>query len=396
MYDLMFYRFITKHILEDLEFFPIIGIIGPRQVGKTTLAKFIQQKFTIETLYLDLELNSDRQRLADSETFLKFHQNKCIIIDEVQKMPELFPLLRALVDQNRKTGRFILLGSASPEMLNKSSETLAGRIAYSELTPLSLLEVSASFTLEEHWLRGGFPEVLLSKKQIQRKRWLQNFIETFIYRDLQELNYIIAPKLIKNLLEMLTSINGHILNMSDLSRSLGVSQPTINKYLNILEGGFIITRLQPYFINISKRIIKAPKVYIRDSGILHNLANIESYAQLLGHVIVGGSFEGYVIEQIKRSVTSDWKLYFYRTQKGAEADLVLISPDGQKICVEIKLSNSPTISRGFYQTIEDIKPNYSFVIVPKGEDYPKTQDIWVCSLNSFLKNKLPIIYQQID
>ena len=392
----MFDRFITKHILEDLEFFPIVGIVGSRQVGKTTLAKFIQKKLPFDSLYLDLELNSDQRRLIDSETFLKFHQDKCIIIDEVQRMPELFPLLRALVDQDRRAGRFILLGSASPEMLSKSSETLAGRISYSELTPLSWLEVLSSFSREEHWLKGGFPESLLSKKNIHRKKWLQHFIETFIYRDLQELNHIVTPKLIENLLGMITSINGNVLNVSNLSRSLGVTQPTISRYLDLLEGGFIITRLQPYFANVSKRIIKAPKIYIRDSGILHNLANIDSYEQLLGHTIVGGSFEGYVIEQIKRSVTSDWKFYFYRTQKGAEADLVLVTPSGKKICIEIKLSNSPTMSRGFYQTIEDIQPDYSFVIIPDGEDYPKSHNIVVCNIKSFLTNKLSMIYKRVE
>ena len=392
----MFYRFVTQQILEDLDFFPAIGIIGPRQVGKTTLAKFIQKTIASESLYLDLELDSDCRRLIDAETFLKFHQNKCIIIDEVQRMPELLPLLRALIDQDRRAGRFILLGSASPEMLSRSSETLAGRISYNELTPLSWLEVSSNFTYEEHWLVGGFPEALLSKKLINRKRWLNNFIETFIYRDLQGLNYIVTPKLIGNLLTMLTSINGNLLNMSNLSRSLGVSQPTINRYLDLLEGGFIITRLQPYFANISKRIIKAPKVYIRDSGIVHNLANIESYEQLLGHSIVGGSFEGYVIEQIKSSVTSDWKFYFYRTQKGAEADLVLITPNGKKICIEIKFSKSPTVSRGFYQTIEDIKSDYNFVIIPEGEEYPKDHNIWVCSMDCFLRDKLSMVYQQIN
>lgn len=393
----MFNRLITKHIMEDLSFFPIVGIIGPRQAGKTTLAKFIQKDLFSGSIYLDLELNSDQRKMIDAETFLKFHHDKCIIIDEVQRMPELFPLLRALVDQDRRAGRFILLGSASPEMLSRSSETLAGRISYNELTPLSLLEVSpTSFTRIEHWLRGGFPESLLSKKNIHRKRWLQNFIETFIYRDLQDLNYIVTPKLIENLLTMLTSINGNILNMSNLSRSLGVSQPTINRYLDLLEGGFIITRLQPYFANVPKRIIKAPKIYIRDSGILHNLAHIDSYEQLMGHSIVGGSFEGYAIEQIKRSVSSDWKFYFYRTQKGAEADLVLITPNGKKICIEIKLSNSPTISRGFYQTIEDIKPNYSFIIIPEGEEYPKDNNITVCNIDSFLRYKLSILYKQVE
>jgi predicted AAA+ superfamily ATPase len=384
----MLYRFITKQILEDLKFFPIVGIIGPRQVGKTTLAKYVQKELNLETLYLDLELESDRTRLADAETFFKYHQKKCIVIDEVQIEPRLFPLLRALVDIERRPARFILLGSSSPQMVKGSSESLAGRIAYNELTPFSWLEVSENYSLEDHWLKGGFPEAFLAPNMNQTRRWLRTFIETFIYRDLGELGHQVSPVLITKLLEMLSVLNGNILNMSDLARSLGVTQPTIHRYLDILEGGFIINRLQPYFANVTKRIVKAPKIYIRDSGILHNIANINSYDQLLGHPLVGASWEGYVIEQIRRVVGSSWKFYFYRTHKGAETDLVLITPDGKKICVEIKLSNSPSISQGFYITLEDIKPECSFIIIPNGDSYPKENNIWVCNLNDFLRNKL--------
>jgi predicted AAA+ superfamily ATPase len=384
----MLYRTVTKHILEDLAFFPIIGIIGSRQVGKTTLAKYVQQTLSLDTLYLDLELDSDRRRLSDAEAFLKLHQDKCVVLDEVQRMPELFPLLRALVDMDRRPARFILLGSASPELIKGSSETLAGRIAYTELTPFSLLEVSMKYSLQDHWLKGGFPQAMLAPHAAQTTRWLHTFIETFIYRDLQALGHTLTPHVTSRLIEMLTALNGNLLNVSDLSRSLGITQPSVNRYLDLLEGGFIISRLQPYFINISKRIVKAPKVYIRDSGILHSVSHITTYDQLLGHPGVGASWEGYVIEQIRRVAGKNWTFYFYRTHKGAETDLLLISPTGKKICIEIKFSTSPTLSRGFYETLKDIQPDSSFVIIPSGEAYPREHGILVCNLEEFLNQYL--------
>lgn len=388
----MIVRAVESRILEDLTFFPVVGILGPRQVGKTTLAKLLQASIPKETLYLDLELETDKNRLSDPEFFLKYHHQKCIIIDEVQRMPELFPLLRALIDMDRQPARFILLGSASPEIIKESSETLAGRISYIELMPFSRLEIATQYSLPEHWLKGGFPQALLASKEVQTRRWLKSFIETYLQRDLLELGYQITPQVFRNLLDMLSVINGNILNVSDLSRSLGVTQPTVNRYLDLLEGSFIIKRLQPYFINVTKRLVKSPKVYVRDSGVFHSIANITSYEQLLGHPAIGASWEGYVIEQIKRVTYNEWEYYYYRTQKGAEADLVLISPNGKKVCIEIKLSTSPVVSRGFYETLTDLKADFQFVIIPEGESYPKNNNLWVISLDEFLSVQLPKIY----
>jgi uncharacterized protein len=372
----MIVRHAQNQIVTDLDYFPVVGIVGPRQVGKTTLAKIVLKTIRpqLESVYLDLELHSDQRKLYDAESYLKLHQNKCVVIDEVQRMPELFPLLRALVDIERRPGRFILLGSASPEIIKDSSETLAGRIAYTELTPFSWPEACTTVTMHHHWLYGGFPQAMLASKASYSQRWLKSFTETFINRDLQEL----------------AGLHGQILNQSDLGRSLGVSQPTINRYLDLLEGGFIIQRLQPYYVNIKKRLVKLPKVYIRDSGILHHLLNIKTHEQLLGNAIVGASWEGYVLEQIRRVAGSEIKLYFYRTHKGAESDIVLVTRQG-KFCIEIKRSASASISRGFYEVIKDVQSIQNFVIVPDGENYPTKENIFVTSLDRFLTELLPAL-----
>lgn len=390
-------RFISKQIIEDLDFFPIVGIIGPRQVGKTTLAKHVLNKANLSanSIYVDLESSQDKRKMQDAESYLTYHKNSCVIIDEIQLMPHLFSLLRSLVDKDRRAGRFIILGSASPAIIKNSSETLAGRIVYNELMPFSWLEARGEVLMKHHWLFGGFPQPMLAKKSSQSQRWLTSFTQTLIQRDLPELNLQISPELIEKILIMLAGINGQILNQSNLSRSLGVSQPTINRYLDILEGAFIIKRLQPYFINVSKRLVKQPKVYIRDSGILHCLLGINNLEQLLGNTIVGASWEGYVIEQIVRITENKVKTYFYKTHKGAECDLVVVMPSGKKICIEIKKSASQGVSRGFYETIKDIKPEKSFVIFEQGESYPlhnKTKDeIWFYNLDEFLQKVLVLL-----
>jgi predicted AAA+ superfamily ATPase len=302
-------------------------------------------------------------------------------------MPSLFPLLRALVDMERRAGRFIILGSASPSLIRNSSETLAGRIAYTELAPISSEEIeSVDITINEHWLRGGFPEALLARRNHNASRWLQQFIETFIYRDLGELNYNVNANVIRKLLEMLAILNGNILNMSNLSRSLGVTQPTIARYLDILEGGFIIRRLEPYYINAKKRVVKSPKIYIRDSGVLHNILNIKNYDELISNPAIGASWEGYVVEELYRKYyNKGWRFYFYRTHKGAEADLLAITENGEKICIEIKFSESAAISRGFYETIEDIKANRSYVVVLKGIKTPKKKGVILYNIKEALK-----------
>ncbi|MEL7118919.1 MAG: ATP-binding protein [Bacteroidota bacterium] len=384
----MITRHIENKILEDLTFFPVVGIVGPRQVGKTTLAKSIRNKIDKETLLLDLELDSDLTKLEDAETYLKMHQDKCVIIDEIQRLPRLFPLLRALVDIKREPARFILLGSASPHLIKESSETLAGRIAYTELTPFSLLEIEESIDIQKHWLIGGFPESVLSPNDDFSWRWLQSFVQTFIERDLRTLGHDVSSVTLSRMLSMLGHVNGQLQNASEISRSLGVSSPTVKKYLDLLEGSFIINRLQPYFINVKKRLVKSPKLYYRDSGVLHFLLRINDLEQLLGHIAIGASWESYVLEQIRRLAGDRLEYFFYRTVAGAESDLVLISRKNKKICVEIKRSNAPKVSKGFYNSLEDLKPDAAYIITPNSDVYKKDKDIVVCDLLWFLKEEL--------
>ncbi|WP_229598327.1 ATP-binding protein [Runella aurantiaca] len=386
-------RQIKEQVVKNLTYFPVVGIVGPRQVGKTTLSKIIQKNLNIPSLHLDLELDDDLYKLQNPQTYLQMHAEKCIIIDEIQRLPSLFPLLRALIDQDRRPARFIILGSASPEMIRHSSESLAGRIAYSELTPFSLLELqSTTIQQSTHWFLGGFPSALLAPSPDFSRIWLQNFIYTFIEKDIRLLGYDISIPTMDRLLKMLAHLHSAILNVSDISRSLGVSIPTVNKYLDLLEGGFLIRRLQPYFVNLGKRLVKTPKMYIRDTGILHSLASIPSYEALYANPLIGASWEGYVIEQIYRCVEPrSWNLYYYRTQVGAEVDLVLISPSGKMTCIEIKNTNTPKLSKGFHQCINDLQPHFQYVITPSSELLITAEGVIICSLLQFLKIELPKI-----
>ncbi len=384
----MIERAVIRKILDDAEYFPVLSIIGPRQVGKTTLAKNLQTKLGKETLYLDLELDEDARLLEQPTRFFQQHSDKCIIIDEVQRAPHLFALLRAIVDQNRMAARFLLLGSASPWLLRHSSESLAGRIAYTELTPFCLTELPAEISMTSHWFRGGFPNALLAPSDALCGRWLENLIKTFVERDVRLLGYELAPAALSRLITILTSVHGNLLNISDLSRTLGVSQPTIKHYLDILEGAFLIDRLQPYSVNTTKRLVKAPKLYIRDTGILHRLSNIASSDDLLNHILAGASWEGYVIEQIRRRTFQRWEYYFYRTQKGAEADLMLIAPNGKKTIIEIKLTNAPSVSRGFHEVIGDIVPDFRYIITPDSRNYQRDDGLHILSLRDFLEKEI--------
>ena len=386
-------RQITKQVLKNLTYFPVVGIVGPRQVGKTTLAKILQQNLNTPSVHLDLELQEDLYKLDNPQAYLQMNAEKCIIIDEIQRLPSIFPLLRALIDQDRRPARFIILGSASPEMVRHSSESLAGRIAYSELTPFSLLEAqSGGFNQSQHWFLGGFPNALMAPDNDFAKTWLQNFIYTFMEKDIRLLGYDINIPTMDRLLKMLSHLHSSMLNVSDLSRSIGISVPTINKYLDLLEGGFLVRRLQPYFANVGKRLIKTPKIYLRDTGILHSLANISSFDALFGNPLIGASWEGYVIEQIYRCLEyRTWSFYYYRTQVGAEVDLVLISPSGKMTCIEIKSSNNPALSKGFYQSVADLKPHFQYIITPSSEKLINTEGVTICSLLHFLNVELTII-----
>lgn len=383
-------RRITEQVLANLTYFPVVGIVGPRQVGKTTLAKILQQGLNAPSLHLDLELNEDLYKLNDPQVYLQMHTDKCVIIDEIQRLPSIFPLLRALIDQDRRPARFIILGSASPHMVRHSSESLAGRIAYSELTPFSLLEAqSGGFDQSNHWFLGGFPDALMAPDPKFAKIWLQNFIYTFMEKDIRLLGYDINIPTMDRLLKMLAHLHGTMLNMADISRSINISLPTINKYLDLLEGGFLVRRLQPYFANFGKRLVKTPKIYLRDTGILHSLANIASFDALFGHPLIGASWEGYVIEQIYRCLEyRAWNFYYYRTQTGAEIDLILISPSGKMTCIEIKSSNNPALSKGFYLSVADLKPHFKYIITPTSEKIVNTEGVVICALSHFLSAEL--------
>jgi predicted AAA+ superfamily ATPase len=387
----MIKRLITQRILRDLAWSPIVGLIGPRQVGKTTLARYLQTVITKPSIYLDLELQEDWFKLEDAQSYLAGHEDKCVIIDEIQVRPELFALLRAMTDRKREPARYILLGSASPHIVKLNTETLAGRIAYHELTPFSLTEIKNQYTQEDHWIKGGFPSALLASEPIITRKWLDDFTDTFIHRDLSRLGFAIPAPLLRNMLTMIAHLHGSQFNASAFSNSLGVTSPTVNKYLELLEGSFLIRRLPPYFKNIGKRLVKSPKLYVRDSGLLHYLLRIVDMEQLRGNPSVGASWEGYVIEQIIREAPEFSDFYYYRTQNGAEIDLLMITPKGKMACFEIKFSVAPTISKGFYQSIEDLKPDYKYVITPSGEAFNRGDGLRVCPLSIFLEKEINLI-----
>ncbi|MEI6412237.1 MAG: ATP-binding protein [Bacteroidota bacterium] len=384
----MIERFITEKVKKALGVFPIIGIIGPRQVGKTTLAKMMEKEVGKPTVFLDLERSSDRQKLAEPELFLTQQTEKCVVIDEIQQMPELLPLLRWLVDQKREPARFILTGSSTPDLIRNNTETLAGRIAYFELTPFSLPEIKGVKTMQEHWFRGGFPLALLVDSDETSALWLENFIDTFLHRDIRSLGYEISIPAMSRLLKVLASLHGQILTLSDVSNSMNISAKTLNKYLDILEGSFLIRRLSPYFHNTTKRLVRSPKLYFRDSGLLHNLLQISSLEQLHGSIFLGASWEGYVIEQIILTAGPKWQYDFYRCHSGAKADLVLSQPGGRKILIEIKYSVNPTPSRGFFESAVDLKPDFQYIIIPEGKAWMRNETQRVCGLEWFLTQDL--------
>jgi len=380
----MILRKAEQSLLEGLQQFPALGLIGLRQVGKTTLAKKVLPKLG-NAIYLDLELSSDLAKLENAELFLSSVADRLVVIDEVQRKPELFPLIRALIDQNRRPGRFLLLGSASPELLRQSSESLAGRIKYIELTPLSIPELDAENDLTDHWLRGGLPASFLAGSDELSQGWLDAFIATMIERDLPSLGLPASPSLTGRLLRMLAHQTANVWNASDFGRSLDLTYHTVNSYVDLLESSFMVRKLEPHFINLKKRLVKSPKILVRDSGILHRLLGISGMQALAGHPKLGASFESYCIEQIAGNIGEDRGLTFYRTHKGAEIDLVITHPDMSLTTVEIKYTSSPKLTPNHVSAIEDLNASDNFIITPKGEDYLLRKDIRTCGLGTFLK-----------
>lgn len=365
--------------------FPIVAITGARQVGKTTLAKQIATEAEDKTLYLDLESPRDEGKLADPELFFERFEDHLIIIDEIQRRPDLFPILRSVVDRARKPGRFLLLGSASPVLIRESSESLAGRITYEELPPFTWQEVSGTFDLNRLWIRGGFPEAFLAKKRTYSQRWLQDYIRTLIERDLPMLGLNTDVRKLMNFLTMLAHQNGQLLNQENLARSVGVTSPTISKYLEYLEYAYIIRRLHPWHTNVKKRLVKSPKVFIRDTGVLHALLRIDSEDSLRAHPAAGGSWEGFVIQQIMATAPDEYSFHFYRTHQGAEADLIVVKDAQPAMCIEIKLNRAPKPSKGFLNVIYDNQTTKNAIVTPGNDRYPVHKHIDVIGINEFLK-----------
>lgn len=379
----MILRSIEKAVLEGLDYLPVVAILGPRQVGKTTLVKGLMDKLEKPSIYLDLEYFADLAKLrAAPDLYFQEHQNEVVILDEIQRMPELFPLLRAMIDQNRQPGRFILLGSASPELLRQSSESLAGRIIYIEMQPLHYQEINHRIPYQQHWLRGGFPDALLAPNEKATDLWFRGFVQTYIERDLPNLGLSASPQVMRNMLRMLTNVQGGMLNYTDLSDSLNLSQPTVKTYIDFLESAFLVRRLKPYFANLGKRLVKSPKLFFRDTGILHHLMGIQDMDGLQGNIGLGNSWEGYVIQQIIANLKSDVEPYFYRTKDKAELDLILVQNTEVKVTVEIKYGNSPNISKGNTLAIRDLSAKLNLVVTPQADDYWHHANLRVCNIST--------------
>lgn len=373
-------RKVTKQIKRSFNHIPVTAITGARQTGKSTLAKVLLNDKT-DVVFIDLESLSDLSMLEDPEAFLNFNKTKIICIDEIQIKPELFSSIRYFVDQNPKS-KLLILGSSSPDLIRQGSESLAGRIFYYELSTFLLNELDSNTKIETYRLRGGFPSSILAKDDAFAFEWLNNYIKTFLERDLLNFGYRIAPQTISRLWKMLAHYNGQVINYSIFANSLGVSQPTIKSYIDILQQTYMLRLVEPYHINIKKRLVKSPKIYFRDTGILHCLLNISSYEMLYTHPIYGSSWEVTVIENIINNFSS-WSPCFYRTAKGNEIDLVLIKNDNIW-AIEIKSSTAPKLGKGFYIGRDDIKATRSFVIAPVKMPFPMKNDVMAYPLLDFI------------
>lgn len=373
-------RRLRSAVVKSLQDFKIVAIIGPRQVGKSTMTATLVGD---EGVWLDLERPSDLRKLDDPETFLSLHATKLVCIDEVQLRPDLFPVLRVLADAEAKMGQYLILGSASPGLLKQSSQTLAGRIQYLELTPFLLEELDAD-QWRELWLMGGYPQSLLRAVDVSFD-WRQAYVKTFLERDLGLLGFNRSPTLMRRFWTMLAHVQGQVVNYSKLAGSLDTSSPTVKSFIHMMVDTFMVRVLPPWQSNIKKRLVKAPKVYIRDSGILHVLLDIETFDQLQGHPVYGSSFEGFAIEQILSSISSRWQSSFYRSAKGEELDLVLTLRT-ITVAIEIKASKAPAFTANNRSAIQTIKPDYAFLLSMVDTPYELDQTTTVTNIPALINS----------
>ncbi len=380
---------IDRTLLESLRLavaqVPVVALLGSRQTGKTTLAKEVALSLGRErTIYLDLELDSDRAALRQPELFLERHRGELVVIDEIQRQPDLFPLIRALVDRDRRPGRFLLLGSASPTLIRHSADSLAGRVRYYEVPPFTIPEIPGA-DWQKLWLRGGYPESYLAQTDAESFRWRLDFLATFLERDIPMLGVRIPAAQLRRSLVMLAHWQGQLWNASQFSLNLGITAPTAKHYLDLMTDTYLCRMVEPFFENVGKRLVKSPKVYLRDSGLVHALLGIQTWDQLISHPIVGHSWEGFACETIIRSLPVGWQNFFYRTSAGSEMDLVLISPTGERLGVEIKFSQNPTVTKGFYLSTQDLKTTTQYIVYPGDRVIPLNATTEIVPLEVLVK-----------
>lgn len=363
---------------ENLRIFPAVIVLGPRQCGKSTLVNMLLDKQP-DLLYLDLQNREDLAKLNEPELFFQANREKTICLDEIQLVPGLFSVLRSEIDSYRQKGRFILLGSASRELIQKSSESLAGRIGIIELTPFLISELihEKNFELNRFWLRGGYPDSFLAESDADSRLWRENFLRTYVERDIPRLGFQIPAQQLSRMLLMCAHSHAQLFNASKLGESLGLTHPTIKRYLDLLEQTFVLRSLPPYELNLKKRLVKSPKVYVRDSGLLHRLLQIDDFNSLLSNPVFGASWEGLVIENICSSLRN-CQFYFYRSARGEEIDLIIQKAD-KTIAIECKASSSPKLTNGFWKALETVKPDLTYLVAPIKGKFPVEKDVMACN-----------------
>lgn len=384
----MIERWISTNLNKNLKRNPAVALLGARQVGKTTLAKAIEKSQS--SIYLDLESPKDAIKLKDPATFLRSHRDKLVILDEIQQAPELFRTLRGVIDENRREGReaaqFLILGSASMDLLRQSSESLAGRISYIEMTSLNILETGIEQSaIQKLWFRGGFPRSFLAKDAEAAMEWLENLIKTYLERDIPQIGFQVPASRLKRLWTMLAHLQGETVNYSKLASNLEIDSKTVTNYIDILTDLLLVRRLEPWYVNVKKRLVKTPRYYVRDSGILHRLIGIESFDALLSNPILGKSWEGFVLENIHSVLPQFAETFFYRTAAGAEVDLVIKMPNSEIWAVEIKHGVAPKLGKHFNQTCCDIGATHKYVVYGGDDIFPIGNDVWMISLQKIME-----------
>lgn len=384
----MLKRYLTEKLSSTTAQMPAVALLGARQVGKTTLARTIAKD--INSIYLDLEAPEDLLKLSDPSSFLSLHADKLVILDEIQRRPDLFPVLRGLIDKNReqghRAGQYLLLGSASMDLLRQSSESLAGRISYIEMGGLNVVEIEdTQESRQKLWLRGGFPDSYLAADDAAAMDWLENLIRTYLERDIPQWGFRVPAARLRRLWTMLAHLQGETINYSKLAANLEVDAKTVTHYLDILTDLLLVRRVEPWHANVKKRLVKSPRYYIRDSGILHRLLGVNSYSHLLSNPVLGKSWEGFVVENILSVLPRRAESYFYRTAAGAEIDLVLKMPSSEIWAIEIKHGVAPKLGKHYSQICDDVDATRKYVVYGGNDEFPVGNDVMVMSLTGILE-----------